>query len=125
MAGGGGGGGGGCPPRRASPPCPAKKSAPGTPKRHRTSLSAATGEVLTRFTRRRPSDLGQREYTGVEGEMVGGRGPVRPRARLPHYRPLPLLHLAQLPGLGHHAAQEKDDRGVIDPEDEETRGADV
>jgi hypothetical protein len=34
-----------------------KKSASGTPKRHRASLSAATGEVLTRFTRRRPSDL--------------------------------------------------------------------
>src|SRR4051794_32409227 len=50
-----------------------KKSAPGTPKRHRTSLSAATGEVLTRFTRRRPSDLGQREYRGEEREMVGGR----------------------------------------------------
>jgi len=35
-----------------------KQSAPGYPKRHRTSLSAATGEVLTRFARQRPSDLG-------------------------------------------------------------------
>jgi hypothetical protein len=39
-----------------------KKSASGTPKRHRTSLSAATGEVLTRFARRRPSDLRHLEY---------------------------------------------------------------
>ena len=42
-----------------------KESTPGTPKLHRTSLSAATGEVLTRFTRRRPSDLGHPEYSGV------------------------------------------------------------
>jgi|RhiMetdeSRZDD1v2_1073273.scaffolds.fasta_scaffold523868_1 hypothetical protein len=39
------------------------KNAPGTPKRHRTSLSAATGEVLTRFTRRSPSDLGHPKYS--------------------------------------------------------------
>ena len=39
-----------------------KKSASGSPKRHRASLSAATGEVLTRFTRRRPSDLRHQQY---------------------------------------------------------------
>ena len=38
-----------------------KKSAPGYPKLYQTSLSAATGEVLTRFARRHPSDLGQAE----------------------------------------------------------------
>ena len=41
-----------------------KESAPGTPKRHWTSLSAATGEVLTRFARQRPSDLGRPEDSG-------------------------------------------------------------
>src|SRR6185312_3040294 len=50
-----------------------KKSASGTPKRHRASLSAATGKVLTRFTRRRPSDLRHAEYNpGLpRGESVG------------------------------------------------------
>ena len=48
-------------------------SAPGDPKRHRTSLSAATGEVLTRFTRRRPPDLGHPQYsrrTGGHGSLM-------------------------------------------------------
>jgi len=43
------------------------KNAPGTPKRHRTSLSAATGEVLTRFARQRPSDLGRAKYSRHAG----------------------------------------------------------
>ena len=73
---------GGLPPRRASSTCPAKKSAPGTPKRHRTSLSAATGEVLTRFTRRRPSDLGHGEYRRLGGRMVGGGAVARWRPNL-------------------------------------------
>ena len=50
-----------------------KKSASGSPKRHRTSLSAATGEVLTRFTRRRPSDLRHPQYnprSAGEAELV-------------------------------------------------------
>ena len=48
---------------------PPKKNAPGSPKRHRTSLSAATGEVLTRFARQRPSDLGRRQYSRGRGRQ--------------------------------------------------------
>ena len=46
-----------------------KKSASGSPKRHRASLSAATGEVLTRFTRRRPSDLRHQQYNSTADGM--------------------------------------------------------
>ena len=46
-----------------------KKSASGTPKRHRASLSAATGKVLTRFTRRHPSDLGHLKHSN-EGRVL-------------------------------------------------------
>src|SRR5215813_267764 len=49
-----------------------KANAPGTPKRHRTSLSAATGEVLTRFARQRPSDLGRAKYNPSRREMGDG-----------------------------------------------------
>src|SRR5690606_11055875 len=42
-------------------------SAPGFPKRHRASLSAAAGEALTRFARRRPSDLGHRKSRMARG----------------------------------------------------------
>jgi len=49
--------------RRISDAFVEKKSAPGTPKQHWTSLSAATGEVLTRFARQRPSDLGHPKST--------------------------------------------------------------
>jgi hypothetical protein len=54
-----------------------KKSASGSPKRHRASLSAATGEVLTRFTRRRPSDLRHQQYTPgrrAKGTLYFGTG---------------------------------------------------
>src|SRR4051794_34665347 len=62
---------------------PLKRNAPGTPKRHRTTLSAATGEVLTRFTRRRPSDLRHPQYNYREN---GGEPcPYREVARLELY----------------------------------------
>src|SRR5262249_53420781 len=53
----------------------------GFPKRHWTSLSAATGEVLTRFARQRPSDLGRSKPTRV-----------RPRSQAPDYL-CTILHL--------------------------------
>ena len=87
---------GGLPPRRPPSTCPAKKSAPGTPKRHRTSLSAATGEVLTRFTRRRPRTWGKGEYRGEEGKMVGGCEGAKAQA-----------HGAQAPGAQAHQAQRR------------------
>jgi hypothetical protein len=48
-------------------------NAPGTPKRHQTSLSAATGEVLTRFARQRPSDLGHVKPNRFPGPGSRGR----------------------------------------------------
>ena len=59
-----------------------KENASGTPKRPRTSLSAATGEVLTQFTRRCPSDLRHEEYSRVSPR--GGPAP-NGRRHLPHH----------------------------------------
>ena len=83
------------------------KIAPGSPKRHRTSLSAATGEVLTRFARRHPSDLGHPKYskpdTGTEPLLPGRRiravhvDQVAPASIL-----LPLQNLQKLSVLGRH-----------------------
>src|SRR5688500_1700935 len=112
---------------------PEKKSAPGSPKRHRATLSAATGEVLTRFARRRPSDLRHLAYSRTVGRSEGRKGDASeakfcgallpicgpPTVRLSKNRPLPLLHAPELPGLGDDAAEEEDERGVVEPEHEE------
>lgn len=52
-----------------------RRSAPGSPKLYRTSLSAATGKVLTRFARRYPPDLGRRESSSgeVPHQWVSGK----------------------------------------------------
>src|SRR6476660_334305 len=90
-----------------------KKSASGSPKRHRASLSAATGEVLTRFARRRPSDLRHPQYNRHHNPSESCHG------RSPQHGALPLQHLPELPGFRHHGTEQKDNGSVVDPENEE------
>src|SRR4051812_26628091 len=92
-----------------------KKSASGTPKQHRTSLSAATGEVLTRFARRHPSDLRHHEYNQtwrrweslsvlcqVRAVHVHHVLPTAVRLFLEHFHEFPLVgYTRSTLGLGH------------------------